>query len=263
MGMDYNDLKIKEDKRWYAYEADDKDVAFKIRYIGSEATCKIAVDATTGDISSEAPVGTADANFLEPGGTAGNIDVSDANADTLGKVVNIIEGLADYECWFQDGLPDETSDDVLLTMAATSAKDTDLALYFDTSVRDAISMGCGAGEHMFTEKGRENIVLLATVGIQTATSAAFNLYLVDDVAGTKTLIATKGAITGGTDLSFAAADLHADGTKSYGKRLVFWAGGTAVAVGTGGSVKTGLFVFKQSTKLEPEHRGGAQHYENW
>jgi len=266
MGIDYDDLKIKEDKRWYVYAADDVDIAFKIRYVGAEASCKIAVAAdgkissVVGAVGSEA----ADANFTV-GATPGTIDPANAAADTIKELVNFINGLDDYECWSVDSLPDETSDDTLLLLLVANGqcKNTDLNIYFDTSVRYAISMACGAADHLFTVEGRENIVFLATVGIQTATSAAFNIYLVDDTAGTKELIDTVGAITGGADLSFTATNLTADGVKSYGKRLVVWAGGTAVAVGTGGSVKVGLHVFKQSTKLEPQHRGQKEHYENW
>lgn len=266
MGMDYDDLKIKEERRWYVYAADDVDIAFKLRYVGAEPSCKIAV-AADGKISSVVgAVGAeaADANFTV-GATPGTIDPNNALANTIKKLVNFINGLNDYECWPVDSLPGESSDDTLLLLlvADGQCKNTDLDIHFDTSVRDAISMGCGAADHLFTVAGRENIVFLATIGIQTATSAAFNIYLVDDTAGTSELIETVGTITGGADLSFTATNLTADGVKTFGKRLVVWAGGTAVAVGTGGSVKTGLFVFKQSTKIEPQHRGQKEHYENW
>jgi len=142
--------------------ADDTDVGLVIRYIGALASCLIVVDDTTGDISST--VGalgseSTDTNFLEPGGTGGNIDVSDANANTFGKVVDIINSLDDYEAYLVDVLrADATTVGSLLAMAATQAKvSAGIPLYKDTSVVLNLSIAVQGEDLQYSDNGCKNI----------------------------------------------------------------------------------------------------------
>lgn len=69
----------------------------RIRYGGSDASCKISADTSadtltseTGDLGSE----SGDSNF----GTSGDIDLTDAATDTVGELVSVINAYSDYEC---------------------------------------------------------------------------------------------------------------------------------------------------------------------
>lgn len=71
--------------------------AIKIRYTGSEASCKITADTSadtltseTGDKGSE----TGDGDF----GSSGDIDLTAGATDTVGELVTEIDGYTDYEC---------------------------------------------------------------------------------------------------------------------------------------------------------------------
>lgn len=71
--------------------------AIRLRYTGSEASCKIVADTSgdtldsdVGDLGSE----SGDSNF----GTAGSIDLTAIATDTVGELVTEIDGYADYEC---------------------------------------------------------------------------------------------------------------------------------------------------------------------
>ena len=265
MGMDYDVLRALQDAGWQGYSADDTDIMFYIRYVGPEDSCLITV-ASSGDISSKVGVSgseAADANFLEPGGTAGTIDVSDGNSDIMKEVVDIINNLDDYECWPVDSLPDEALESggtgYILAITDQQAKNTNLAINGDTSARKTISVGVGAADHFFTVEGKENVVMLATILATTATSYNLICYFIDDAAGTK-VAAYSLAITAGTRLNYTSAHLSVVGVTQYGNRIVFMAtGGTNIAFSAGDSI----MVHGRSTPLEPVHRGTKEYYEDW
>lgn len=265
MGMDFDDLRALQDAGWHGYSADDTDIMFYIRYVGAQPSCLITV-AGSGDITSEVGVSgseAADPNFMEPGGTPGTIDVSDTNSDTMKKVVDIINNLSDYECWPVDSLPDEALESggtgFILAITDQQAKDVNLAINGDTSARKEISVGVGAADHFFTVAGKENLAMLATILVTTATSYALKLYLIDDTKGTK-VEAYSLAITAGTRLNYTAAHLSTIGVTQYGNRMVFMAvGGTNLAFSAGDSI----MVHSRSTPLNPQHRGTKEYYEDW
>ena len=71
--------------------------AIKIRYTGSDASCKISasasgdtLDSDTGTFGSE----SGDSNF----GTGGSIDLTSSATDTVGELVSTINGYSDYDC---------------------------------------------------------------------------------------------------------------------------------------------------------------------
>lgn len=71
--------------------------AIRIRYTGSDASCKISANTSsdtltseTGDKGSE----SGDASF----GTSGDIDLTALSTDTVGELVTVINGYTDYEC---------------------------------------------------------------------------------------------------------------------------------------------------------------------
>lgn len=264
MGMDFDDLRALQDAGWHGYTADDTDIMFYLRYVGAQPSCLITV-AASGDISSAVGVSAseaADTNFTV-GATPGTIDVSNGAANTMKEVVDFINNLSDYECWPVDSLPDEALESggtgLILAAADGQAKDVNLAVNSDTSARDAISVGVGAADHFFTVAGKENLAMLATALITTATSFNFKLYLIDDTAGTKVDAYTL-ALTAGTRLNYTATHLSTIGVTQYGNRIVFMViGGTNLALSAGDSI----MVHSRSTPLDPQHRGTKEYYEDW
>jgi len=143
--------------------ADDGDIGLIIEYFGPQQSCLIVVDDTTGDISSTIGVLGAEATdttFLEPGGTGGNIDVSDANANTFGKVVDVINSIAYYRAYLVDVLrADASTVGMLLAMAASQAKVSGgLKLYKDTSVTLNLSLAVSGETLTRSDQGVKNEV---------------------------------------------------------------------------------------------------------
>lgn len=119
--------------------ADDTDPMILIKYVGTNASGLVAVAAggditlTTGALSSEA----ADTTLECPvsGALGGVIDVSDAACDTVGEVVDIINGSSDWIAVPVAALRTDSSNDTITTISATQAKKLGgLALTADTTV---------------------------------------------------------------------------------------------------------------------------------
>ena len=114
----------------------------RIRYTGSEDSCKISasasgdtLDSDIGDKGSE----SGDSNF----GTAGSIDLTHADFDTLDELVTVINGYTDYDC---DKLFEETGgcdSDEILDITNLQAKDTYALVWFGSSAS-------GVYKHTFT-----------------------------------------------------------------------------------------------------------------
>lgn len=109
-----------------------------IQYVGSQASCLIttasnnSIASVIGALGAEA----ADANFTV-GSTPGTIDLTNASADTMGEVVDFINGLADYKARLV-GLrraDDADTTGALVAVTSQQAKTaTGLGLAIDTSV---------------------------------------------------------------------------------------------------------------------------------
>jgi hypothetical protein len=88
----------------YVYTiVDDTDVAFTVRYIGAQASAtvtSVSSDITFqhGALAAEAVDATIDSGGDDPG----VIDVSDANANTIGEVVGLINASANWEAKMVD-----------------------------------------------------------------------------------------------------------------------------------------------------------------
>jgi hypothetical protein len=115
--------------------ADDTDVAILVKYVGPLATATVAVAVTTSDMTFQ-QAGVADTTLECPvsGALGGIIDVSNAACNTLGEVVDIINGSPDWRAWVIDGLRTDLADARLLTKSATDATLEDgLEIQWDTS----------------------------------------------------------------------------------------------------------------------------------
>jgi len=101
----------------YGYSAVDLPVALAIYYTGPLAWGGVDVAATTGDLTfkSGATSGTATTTtetgpVLPVGGTAGIIDASDSEADTLYKIMKAIQLSDVWDCKLIDELPTEATE---------------------------------------------------------------------------------------------------------------------------------------------------------
>ena len=120
---------------------DDAGIAMLVRYVGSTTSATVAVDAGTGDLTFQVG-GVAYTGFECPvaGALGGVIDVSNAACNTMGEVVDTINGnctgcSSDFRAVLIDSLRTDTSDDALVTIGATQVTRTDgLQLNIDTSV---------------------------------------------------------------------------------------------------------------------------------
>lgn len=119
--------------------ADDQAVALLIRYVGTNASGKVAVEAdgnlTFLDGALGAEAATDSFECPVSGALGGIVDVSDAACNTLGEVVDSINGSGDWVAVIVDGLRADTSDDVMLAAASAQAQAVEgYKTYFDTDV---------------------------------------------------------------------------------------------------------------------------------
>lgn len=117
---------------------DDTDIVLLVKYIGSSASGTVTV-AADGNITFKHGAVGAEANDTSVGGAADSgatIDVSETTEDTLGEVVDLINGSANWCAVIVDGLRDDTATDALLLMSASQAKiEGGLQLLADTDTR--------------------------------------------------------------------------------------------------------------------------------
>lgn len=120
---------------------DDAGISMLVRYVGSNSSATVAVDAGTGDLTFEVG-GAAYTGFECPvaGALGGIIDVSNAACNTMGEVVDTINGnctgcSSDFRAVLIDSVRTDTSIDALVTIGTTQTTLTGgLALNIDTSV---------------------------------------------------------------------------------------------------------------------------------
>jgi len=103
----------------------------RIRYTGSEASCKMSADTSgdtltseTGDKGSE----TGDDNF----GSSGDIDLTAAATDTVGELVAVIDAYDDYECEKLLGIDGVDAADII-DITAAQGKNTWVYVWFSSA----------------------------------------------------------------------------------------------------------------------------------
>jgi len=116
-------------------------VAMLIKYIGTGSAATVEIDAATGDIELEvnnvADNTNVDQSSVCAGGTANSLDVDDAQCNTFGEVVDLINASTHWRAVLVGALRSDTLVNTLQTMAEVQATRTDgLALYLDSAVAD-------------------------------------------------------------------------------------------------------------------------------
>lgn len=124
---------------------DDQPVAMIIKHIGTAAAATIEVTAA-GDLLFKEDAAPDVSIKLPVGGTGGTIDVSDAEADNLGKIVDHINADPNWDAVLVDSLRADATDNKLLLLAAIDAKlaagrninsDTSEALFITASIQNS------------------------------------------------------------------------------------------------------------------------------
>lgn len=126
----------------YTQTAEDTDIALFVRYVGTDVgTNTVEVNAGGDLLFVDAGTAGPDVSVICPsGGTGGTIDVSDAACDTLGEVIDIIVGDANWTGAIHAGLRSDTSTDTLLLLAAADAGLVEgLSLEWDTDVANTVT----------------------------------------------------------------------------------------------------------------------------
>jgi hypothetical protein len=186
-------------KNYSRYVADDEDIGLVVRYIGDEASATVTVasgDLTFkhGDAASEAVDDTIDSG----GDDEGVIDVSDANANTMGKVVDLINASANWEARLVDCLRADAAAGYLKNLSEeTITPNTEtLNLPKDTSAALNLSISLSnTGIQAFLDslgspfEGDANYYIKALYGTYVNTygsgTSKIQVYDIDPVAGTE------------------------------------------------------------------------------
>lgn len=187
-----------------ANATDDVDVAFLIRYIGSDALAKVAV--TTGDIvlSDGAGGDVADTAVTECGATDGTLAV--ATCTTLATLIDGCNASANWRCVLVDGVrSDSVTSAALLTRSATAANTAaGVTIFWDTSVKfhttrallppgfrtiDRYLSGPGNATITYPFQGRQTFLQYFNGTSTYATGTSTIQFIEDDTAtGTSTVV---------------------------------------------------------------------------
>lgn len=196
--------------RNFAINADDPTqrqfLGIIIQYIGSQASCLITTASNNSIAAAVGAVGAtaADANFTV-GSTPGTIDLTNTAVDTMGELVDFINGLADYKARLVGCLRADDADTIgaLVAVSGVEAKtSTGLGLALDTSVCDHLSFEVSAYDgyiYSGTSKnvprkdsdfGRQAVNSLVRIAGTLAYTGAdlFRVWEMDDFNKTETLI---------------------------------------------------------------------------
>jgi hypothetical protein len=125
--------------------ADDGSVAILVRYVGSDSSADATMAVVQGGAITFEIDSTAYDGFECPvsGDLGGIIDVSDGDCDTVGEVVDTINGnctgcSSDFRAVIVDALTTDASADFLADAADQVTRTDGLPIYFDTSANFAV-----------------------------------------------------------------------------------------------------------------------------
>lgn len=184
-------------------------VAGYIKYIGAQASGKVAVANTTGDLAfTHGAVGAEVADTtVNPGGvTPGTIDLS-ADAATFTAIDQLVNASDNWEWWYESALPTDATEasgtaKIINNVAATQAKvDGGYNLLIDTSAAlwhaiGITSQGQSSNPGNFDANVYHEITHIDVGSTYSSGTSILYIYEIDDRAGTVTTLATMtGAAT--------------------------------------------------------------------
>jgi hypothetical protein len=205
-------------------------VGMLIKYIGTGSAATVEIDAGTGDIELEvADVAdnlNVDTSSVCAGGTAGSLDVSDAQCDTFGEVVDLINASTHWRAVLVSALRSDSTNNTMTVLAESQATRTDgLTLFIDSAVSDwagnaLVPTGCltnircymtPQGKLLENPFGGKKVSLRFFQGLSTFdTSSLFKVYSVkvsNKAAGAETVTTLFSASTGASTVNAVAQAL--------------------------------------------------------
>jgi hypothetical protein len=176
---------------------DDAPIGIVVKYVGDEASATVTVSAA-GDITFKHGAAGAEAfdSTIDSGGDdPGVIDVSDANANTLGEVVDLINASANWKAFLKDALRADSADastGSLLARTETTLVPsvTETPLYTDTSKTLNMSLRISSRIYVNGTEVNSAAELYRVISKNTFASGTskIQIYEVDELAKTETKI---------------------------------------------------------------------------
>lgn len=176
---------------------DDVDTGLKVRYVGAQASASVEV-SSAGDITfKHGPVGTlvVDTSIDSGGNDPGVIDVSDANANTYGEVVDLINASANWEAYLVGALRADDANASTGSLLEKTAevlvpKQTEASLYKDTSKVLNIAVRVGKRTAVTGNETVAAAEIYKIVSTNTFASGTnlIKIYEINEDAKTETLI---------------------------------------------------------------------------
>lgn len=215
---------------------DDGPVSLVIMYIGDEAsaTVTISTDLTFkhGDLASEAVDDTIDSG----GDDAGVIDISDANANTIGEVADIINASANWACYIKDAIRADTSAGFLARGETTLVPNvTETPLYSDTSTDLRLTLRIGSRTRIngTEENSAAEIYRITSLNTFGSGTSLIQIYKVNEINKTEEKIYEQsgGATTVEQKEQFQDDDQGAVACEKTGEHLVARMIGSAACTG--------------------------------
>jgi len=127
----------------------DTDPALLFWYVGDDTTAAVTVAIAGGGDITLSQGGAADTTIECPlsGAYAGVLDVSDPACDTVGELVNVVNGTAGSEWRIMplNALASDSTNDTLLTVGATEARGDGYVALWDSSVQLTAQVGMFPG----------------------------------------------------------------------------------------------------------------------
>lgn len=199
---------------------DDLDIGLVVRYKGTEASATVEVASTTGDITFKHGALGAEAvdSTIDSGGNDdGVIDVSDAAADTMGEVVDLINASPNWEAYLVDCLRTDDSRTLLLTLAATQANKTlvpqGVRLYKDASQNDNFDLSVAIMNRAFpdgftkTEKAINVVKGIVSNNTFGSGTNKIQVYEINPITKTETKVYERAGAATTVTQSLASTDL--------------------------------------------------------
>jgi len=171
---------------------DDAPVQLVIMYIGSEASATVTVSTDITFKQGAAGAEAVDPSIDSGGNDPGVIDVSDANANTLGEVADLINASPNWKAYLKDGLRADSSAGLLARSETTLDPNvTEATLYADTSTVLNLSVRIGSrnGVNGTEENSAAEINYIVCTNTFGSGTNLIQLYEVDENRKTETKLA--------------------------------------------------------------------------
>lgn len=204
---------------------DDAPVSLVVMYVGSEASATVTVSTDITFKHGDAAAEAVDATIDSGGDDDGVIDISDANANTLGEVVDMINASANWKAYLKDGLRADASAGLLARSETTLVPNvTQTPLYSDTStdLRLTVRIGSRTSVNGTEENSAAEITKIVSTNTFGSGTSLIQIYEVDETQKTETKIYEQagGATTVEQTLAFVQEGVGAIAVSRTGMHLV-------------------------------------------